>query len=200
MTGASRRTMSSGFFFQAEDGIRAWSVTGVQTCALPISSRHCSRISAAAGPGAAAPRRAGDHSARLRSEERRVGKECSSRAAGAHAEGTVALGKEGPCAGCSGGDVSYQETAVTPGPRQAAAAGQLITEPAARGVLDDRRFAENYVIWFFFSSRGRHTSLVSDWSSDVCSSDLISALLKDFGSRRPGRGRSTPSGRSFRSP
>src|SRR5258706_195117 len=30
------------FFFQAEDGIRDWSVTGVQTCALPIShsSRH----------------------------------------------------------------------------------------------------------------------------------------------------------------
>src|SRR5437762_10157882 len=26
------------FFFQAEDGIRATSVTGVQTCALPISS------------------------------------------------------------------------------------------------------------------------------------------------------------------
>src|SRR5438093_7888684 len=25
---------------------------------------------------------------------------------------------------------------------------------------------------FFFSSRGRHTKLVSDWSSDVCSSDL----------------------------
>src|SRR5262249_59908874 len=31
-------------FFQAEDGIRAWSVTGVQTCALPIS-RGCSRWS-----------------------------------------------------------------------------------------------------------------------------------------------------------
>src|SRR5262249_58820799 len=34
------------FFFQAEDGIRDWSVTGVQTCALPIfccgvDSRHC---------------------------------------------------------------------------------------------------------------------------------------------------------------
>src|SRR5260370_24717481 len=27
------------FFFQAEDGIRDSSVTGVQTCALPISSR-----------------------------------------------------------------------------------------------------------------------------------------------------------------
>src|SRR5215213_11915400 len=27
--------------------------------------------------------------------------------------------------------------------------------------------------FFFFSSRRRHTSLVSDWSSDVCSSDLM---------------------------
>src|SRR5262249_59147094 len=26
---------------------------------------------------------------------------------------------------------------------------------------------------FFFSSRRRHTILVSDWSSDVCSSDLV---------------------------
>src|SRR5690606_25232690 len=30
---------SCGFFFQAEDGIRDFHVTGVQTCALPISSR-----------------------------------------------------------------------------------------------------------------------------------------------------------------
>src|SRR5258706_12802756 len=29
------------FFFQAEDGIRDWSVTGVQTCALPIWSGRC---------------------------------------------------------------------------------------------------------------------------------------------------------------
>src|SRR5690606_40717191 len=29
----------SFFFFQAEDGIRAFHVTGVQTCALPISYR-----------------------------------------------------------------------------------------------------------------------------------------------------------------
>src|SRR5690606_39412339 len=28
------------FFFQAEDGIRDFHVTGVQTCALPISSRR----------------------------------------------------------------------------------------------------------------------------------------------------------------
>src|SRR5262249_29618598 len=32
----SRSVESAFFFFQAEDGIRDWSVTGVQTCALPI--------------------------------------------------------------------------------------------------------------------------------------------------------------------
>src|SRR5262249_56556915 len=31
--------LSLFFFFQAEDGIRDWSVTGVQTCALPIFAR-----------------------------------------------------------------------------------------------------------------------------------------------------------------
>src|SRR5437763_17115942 len=38
------------FFFQAEDGIRDTSVTGVQTCALPISGRgtdQCTRSAAA---------------------------------------------------------------------------------------------------------------------------------------------------------
>ena len=30
-------------------------------------------------------------------------------------------------------------------------------------------------VFFFFSSRRRHTRLVSDWSSDVCSSDLLAA-------------------------
>src|ERR1039457_7058972 len=29
----------TSFFFQAEDGIRDYKVTGVQTCALPISTR-----------------------------------------------------------------------------------------------------------------------------------------------------------------
>src|SRR5215510_15747653 len=37
-----RRSPALFFFFQAEDGIRAGHVTGVQTCALPISTR-CSR-------------------------------------------------------------------------------------------------------------------------------------------------------------
>src|SRR5256885_7118418 len=33
------RSCSFFFFFQAEDGIRDYKVTGVQTCALPICSR-----------------------------------------------------------------------------------------------------------------------------------------------------------------
>ena len=33
------------FFFQAEDGIRTYKVTGVQTCALPISQSKYSRRS-----------------------------------------------------------------------------------------------------------------------------------------------------------
>src|SRR5438105_668658 len=32
-------------------------------------------------------------------------------------------------------------------------------------------------LWFFFSSRRRHTSSTRDWSSDVCSSDLHRARL-----------------------
>src|SRR5690606_40923465 len=35
------------FFFQAEDGIRDFHVTGVQTCALPISDATLGEISAA---------------------------------------------------------------------------------------------------------------------------------------------------------
>src|SRR5205085_4218936 len=31
---------------------------------------------------------------------------------------------------------------------------------------------------FFFSSRRRHTRFDCDWSSDVCSSDLISPIIK----------------------
>src|SRR5690606_40228456 len=45
------------FFFQAEDGIRAFHVTGVQTCALPISwrSRPGPRRRTPAGTGSCPP-------------------------------------------------------------------------------------------------------------------------------------------------
>src|SRR5688572_32738613 len=91
------------FFFQAEDGIRDLTVTGVQTCALPIWSA-CSRSSPAprtSSPGAfgswstparrtrsglraswkrwASTKASTLHRSSSRSEERRVGKECRSR-------------------------------------------------------------------------------------------------------------------------
>src|SRR5438046_8930328 len=92
------RTHRRCFFFQAEDGIRDWSVTGVQTCALPIwqglyadhaqnltISDFC--VSDAAGHGiyladtiqTARLTRLTLSAAGNRSEERRVGKECRSR-------------------------------------------------------------------------------------------------------------------------
>src|SRR5437762_5567134 len=90
------------FFFQAEDGIRDTSVTGVQTCALPIFGRALSgerrmefRLEAEGCAGERFRLKAelhakhrsplsSDSSSALtakakRSEERRVGKECRSR-------------------------------------------------------------------------------------------------------------------------
>src|SRR6266481_9221954 len=65
------------FFFQAEDGIRDGTVTGVQTCALPIwSSPSGQRLPGfLVGEG----RFCLSRSVPARSEERRVGKECRSR-------------------------------------------------------------------------------------------------------------------------
>src|SRR5262245_64117146 len=35
-----------------------------------------------------------------------------------------------------------------------------------------------FLFFFFFSSRRRHTRCLSDWSSDVCSSDLTSSAAR----------------------
>src|SRR5207245_8517979 len=87
------------FFFQAEDGIRDATVTGVQTCALPISSAsRCWWISGPSclqGPHHSAQKSTStgwrlDSSitsfTNVRSEERRVGKEWRSRWAAEHDE------------------------------------------------------------------------------------------------------------------
>src|SRR5690606_39865652 len=68
------------FFFQAEDGIRDFHVTGVQTCALPISPSPPTRCGRATGRRRAARRgrRRTGAACPARSEERRVGKECRS--------------------------------------------------------------------------------------------------------------------------
>src|SRR5256886_11420125 len=89
------------FFFQAEDGIRDLTVTGVQTCALPIwdwlearmaerGLRTARELAAALGvantavldwlKGADTPSlRSCEKLATYRSEERRVGEKCRSR-------------------------------------------------------------------------------------------------------------------------
>src|SRR2546430_12129971 len=71
------------FFFQAEDGIRDLTVTGVQTCALPISGRRprCARglHSGFRRRTSASLRREWRKIQVDRSEERRVGKEGRSR-------------------------------------------------------------------------------------------------------------------------
>src|SRR5204862_2132848 len=87
------------FFFQAEDGIRDLYVTGVQTCALPISLRRNffsglplgdvgrGRAHLARSPLAHPPECSANfcRSRKFkRSEERRVGKECRSRWAPYH--------------------------------------------------------------------------------------------------------------------
>src|SRR5205814_3886846 len=38
-----------------------------------------------------------------------------------------------------------------------------------------------FIFFFFFSSRRRHTRCLSDWSSDVCSSDLWQLLCEEKG-------------------
>src|SRR2546430_4422030 len=75
------------FFFQAEDGIRDLTVTGVQTCALPISGEVAlmryvfvaESLERARDLAGAAFIRAFEDTYFRRSEERRVGKECRSR-------------------------------------------------------------------------------------------------------------------------
>src|SRR5207237_6645212 len=67
------------FFFQAEDGIRDSSVTGVQTCALPISLHTPKPRSDLDGGATIRSGRSVQDRLAERSEERRVGKECRSR-------------------------------------------------------------------------------------------------------------------------
>src|SRR5229473_6196043 len=71
-----RRKNRRSFFFQAGDGIRDKLVTGVQTCALPISREQPVDLGLLRQVHVAGER---EPLALGRSEERRVGKECRSR-------------------------------------------------------------------------------------------------------------------------
>src|SRR5437763_15337854 len=84
------------FFFQAEDGIRDTSVTGVQTCALPIPGGG--PCGAGLEPGDRCGPSGRKHGQALacpawRSEERRVGKECRSRGWRRHFEKRIERGR-----------------------------------------------------------------------------------------------------------
>src|SRR3989454_6552841 len=83
------RVVALFFFFQAEDGIRDYKVTGVQTCALPISSgpgpgvrghgarttrRRCPSRSSPGG-GRGSPRRSPTRGGRGGSRRRPAGRE-----------------------------------------------------------------------------------------------------------------------------
>src|SRR5204862_5884342 len=100
----SRRPPTLSFFFQAEDGIRALYVTGVQTCALPIYAgerppcrrhrRWADQRRVAGGARQRLQRKRRCRQAPLRpdrSEERRGGKEGGAR-------GTRRLGAKGKSA------------------------------------------------------------------------------------------------------
>ena len=81
---ASGMVLIGFFFFQAEDGIRDTSVTGVQTCALPISHVPTvpyleTDLQLFATHVPMVPYLETDLQLFSRSEERRVGKECRSR-------------------------------------------------------------------------------------------------------------------------
>src|SRR5215831_9848740 len=55
---------------------------------------------------------------------------------------------------------------------------------ATRGFTFWKSIASRF---FFFSSRRRHTMCLSDWSSDVCSSDLTDTLQVSIRPERPNR-------------
>src|SRR2546426_7307688 len=54
------------FFFQAEDGIRDYKVTGVQTCALPSRRRH-TRLQGDWSPDVCSSDRSEEHTSELQS-------------------------------------------------------------------------------------------------------------------------------------
>src|SRR5207248_5327346 len=77
--GAAGGCRAGCFFFQAEDGIRDRTVTGVQTCALPISRASNRPDSAYNRVMVLLALVLATALQQQRSEERRVGKECRSR-------------------------------------------------------------------------------------------------------------------------
>src|SRR5256886_7313363 len=154
ITGVLREIMSLGlcdlcFFFQAEDGIRDLTVTGVQTCALPIlddvvqdvEEDHDRRAVRLAGT---------EEEERIR--EVREGEQARDRDEG----------EERPWDAAEGNTKSLRRHA-----RPLRLADEEHDEDGENG--GNRREQEDETV--LFSSRRRDTRFDCDWSSDVCSSD-----------------------------
>src|SRR5207245_6055319 len=57
----------------------------------------------------------------------------------------------------------------------------IVPSISSRGLCFCLRFVLClYFFFFFFSSRRRHTRCYRDWSSDVCSSDLVLGAVGDL--------------------
>src|SRR6266403_1564889 len=170
------------FFFQAEDGIRALYVTGVQTCALPIS--RCWRAPMLIAQISDTHIKPEGRLVYERSEERRVGKECRSRWPPYHLKKNDKMAALWFHFSCT------------------------VTLPRRNGALSIISSCISVKLWytsiaraggnafstsFFFSSRRRHTRSLRDWSSDVCSSDLLfgdgaaAVVVSGNGARGPKR-------------
>src|SRR5437868_1113353 len=145
------------FFFQAEDGIRDRNVTGVQTCALPILHGTLQPIWPDAPP--------------LTAED-----------TVALAEGFVPDMYKEELNARGDSDFAYaNEFARYRTRSEERRVGKECRSLCLAGGRTKNDCIQN--VFFFFSSRRRHTRSKRDWSSDVCSSDLAWNLAADLARR-----------------
>src|SRR6267378_1097785 len=147
------------FFFQAEDGIRDLYVTGVQTCALPISDR---------GESARLPRAAGQHGRALGRDQRCEIGRASCRGKSVDLGGRRIIKKKKDQVGgqhrWKGDENGRHECVCVRWIVRVNSTSVTIVSISKTSFL-------HFQLFFFFSSRRRHTRSLRDWSSDVCSSD-----------------------------
>src|SRR5688572_33447512 len=112
--------MKASFFFRAADGIRGLTVTGVQTCALPILPSVTLPAPQSDPIAWLKPLRSSVEQSQTdtelfrpntfaaRSEERRVGEECGCRWAGAHGNNGAATALAPRCDATASGTSTVQ--------------------------------------------------------------------------------------------
>src|SRR5690606_14212339 len=135
-------------FFQAEDGIRHFRVTGVQTCALPISYRAKSTA--------------------------RVSRMTTTLICPGYCSSSSSLRAICSLSSAMVASLTSSGSTMTRISQIGRAACRERASIAVVVVSVSDHYAVELVSRLFFSSRRRHTTFSRDWSSDVCSSDLLS--------------------------